>query len=366
MNPERRPKLIIAGGGTGGHVLAGVAVADAWKKIHGPEAGVLFVGAKGGIEERLVPRAGYPLELLSLGSLNQVSFGQKIRTLFKLPFSLLKSLGLVIHEYPSAVLGVGGYASGPLVLMARLLSVLRWVPARIGVLEQNSVQGLTNRILSRMSHCVFVAFKGTRVAVPESRVTVTGNPVRPVMRPLPSASRDPFTIFVLGGSQGALGINSLVLNSLGCFRESGEKISWIHQTGEKDYQRVLEGHRAAGSRAQVEKFIHDMPSAYSQAALVVCRAGSSTLAELAAVGRAAILIPFPFAADNHQEGNARIFEKAGGALLLRQQEAKGDDLAHKICELLTAPHKLDQMERAIQTFYRPNAAQDIVRALTNA
>lgn len=358
FQPGAPPTLMIAGGGTGGHVLAGVAVADAWRGRFGPNARVLFVGAAGGMEERLVPRAGYPLELLKLGGLNQVSWGRRLRTFVQLPLSLLRSLRILLKERPQAVLGVGGYASGPLVLLARCLA------RNTAIIEQNAIPGMTNRILGRWVSQVFCAFPGNTSDFPAGKVTVTGNPVRSAMKPLPSASRDPFTIFIFGGSQGALGINTLVLEALPHLEDLKPRLAFIHQTGEKDHDRVLEGHRIARTRSRVEKFIFEMPEAYAQASLLVCRAGSTTLSEIAAVGRASVLIPFPFASNNHQEKNARIFADAGAAHLLRQGQATGEDLARIIREAVMDPvKKVVPMEQACREFYRPGAARMIVERL---
>lgn len=359
------PRLIIAGGGTGGHVLAGVAVADAWRARWGASAPVLFVGAQGGIEEKLVPRAGYELTLLKLGSLNRVSLGRRLKTLFQLPVSFLRSVGLLIRFRPDVVLGVGGYASGPLVLMARVLSSVGLIPARTAILEQNSVPGMTNRILGRIVHRVFCAFPGMEKRFPARKVVLTGNPTRAAMKPLSPAGTVPFTVFIFGGSQGAMGINTLVLDALPLLDDVKERLRFIHQTGERDHDRVLEGYRKAGMSARVEKFIHDMPQAYAEASLLICRAGSSTLSEIAAVGRASVLVPFPFASDNHQEQNARILVHAGAAHLLIQNQATGLDLARIIRKALQDPSDLRRMERAVQAFYRPDAAKDVVEQVTH-
>lgn len=355
--------LIVAGGGTGGHVLAGVAVADAWRETSGEKANVLFVGARGGIEEKLVPRAGYPLSLLRLGSLNRVSWLTRLKTLFLLPFSLFKSLGILLSARPSAVLGVGGYASGPVVLMARLLSFFRLMQIRTSILEQNSVPGLTNRILGRVVQCVFCAFPGMELKFKKDKVVLTGNPIRSAIRPLCSAPRDPFTVFIFGGSQGALGINTLVIEALPLFTDLQDHLRFIHQTGEKDFDRVFEAYQKAGMNARVEKFIYDMPAAYAEASLVICRAGSSTLSEIAAVGRAAVLVPFPFASDDHQEKNARVFVDAGAAFLLVQKTSNGLDLARIVRKVFKDHSIIDQMENAVSTFYRPDAAKSIAEGL---
>lgn len=340
-------------------MLAGVAIADAWKSQ--TRGTVSFVGAKRGIEEKLVPRAGYPLHLLNLGSLKGVGFRRQLTTLAQLPGALLQSAAILLNEKPRAVVGVGGYASGPLVLVARLIG---WIwGVRVAILEQNAVPGFTNRILGRVAHRVFSAFPGLEDYFPGSDVVVTGNPVREAIQPLPSAARDPFTIFVFGGSQGALGVNTLVLESLGHLGSLRNRIRWIHQTGEKDFERVQSGHQNAKTQANVQKFIYEMPASYAEASLLICRAGSSTLAEVAAVGRAAILIPFPNASDDHQQKNAEIFARAGAALVLKQVQSQGADLAAMIRELIENPKRLDGMENAVRQFYRPHAARETVQAL---
>lgn len=361
MQPQQKYSLIVAGGGTGGHIFAGVAVADAWRKRHGADARVIFVGAKGNLEERLVPRAGYPLELLVLGSLKGASLGKRLQTLSRLPRALIHSSLILWREKPTAVIGVGGYASGPLVMMASLLG---WIwGARVAILEQNAVPGFTNRILGWFAHVVLSAFPGVESQFPAGKVRVTGNPVRESIVPAPSAARDPLTVFVFGGSLGALGINNLVLEALPILGSDLRRVRFIHQTGEKDFDRVLKGHQEAGSQARVEKFIYDMPAAYAESSLLICRAGSSTLAEVAAVGRASVLVPFPFASDNHQEKNARLFSDRGAARLLVQAEATGADLARLIQEALSDPTELQRMESEVRQFYRPQAAQDIVELL---
>jgi UDP-N-acetylglucosamine--N-acetylmuramyl-(pentapeptide) pyrophosphoryl-undecaprenol N-acetylglucosamine transferase len=360
MSPSA-PTLFVTGGGTGGHLFAGIAIADAWKARY-PGAKILFVGAAGGIEERLVPKAGYPLELLRLGSLKGVAWSKRFRTLVQIPLALLNAARVLLREKPDAVVGVGGYASGPVVLMARLLG---WIwGARTAILEQNAVPGFTNRILGRFSHSVFCAFPGIENRFQVSKTKVTGNPVRKSMVPFESAAREPFTVFVFGGSQGALGINSLVLDSFAHLKDLRPRIRWIHQTGERDYQRVVDGYRAAGVEGRIERFIHDMPECYRAASLVVCRAGSSTLAELAAVRRAAVLVPFPHASDNHQELNARLFVDRGAADLLIQGQSKGEDLARRIREYLEHPEKLSRMEKDISAFDPGDAPGRVVSLLS--
>ncbi|MBY0471226.1 undecaprenyldiphospho-muramoylpentapeptide beta-N-acetylglucosaminyltransferase [bacterium] len=355
---DKIPTLILGGGGTGGHVAAGVALADEWKKRF-QNGRVVFVGSQGGMEEKIVPRAGYPLHVLTLGSLNRVSLARKLKTLIQLPLSFWISGRILMREHPCTVIGVGGYSSGPVVLMARLLQP--FLRARIAIIEQNAVPGFTNRALSWFAQRIFVAFPGLESQFPAKKVLFTGNPIRSAMKPLPSAPRDPFTIFLFGGSQGAAGINTLMLEALPHLKSIQGKLKIIHQTGEKDFERVKAGYASAGVPARVEVFIHDIVDCYSAASLLVCRAGSSTLSEIAAVGRAAILIPFPFAADNHQEKNARKFEEAGAAKVLVQSHSKGEDLAREILEFYRHPERLNPLEKAAQAFYRPNAARDVIQ-----
>ncbi len=362
-------KLLVAGGGSGGHVLAGIAVADAWCKkgnYVNSTTPVLFVGAASGIEKSLVPNAGYSLKVLNIGSLNRVSGLKKLKTLLKLPFSIIYSAKILLSFRPSAILGVGGYSSGPLVSVAWVLRAFGLLQAQITILEQNSVPGLTNRILGRFADIIFIAFPGTENCFPGRRVVLTGNPIRSSMKQLSLPHGDSFTLFIFGGSQGAVGMNTLILEALPYLKKTeGLKIpvNFIHQTGEKDFERVSEGYLKNGVVGRVEKFIYDMPAAYSEASLIVCRAGSSTLAEIAAVGRAALLIPLPTAADNHQEKNARVLADAGAAILISQETTSGEALAEIILNFYHEPERLRKMEREVIRFFRPQAAADIVEIL---
>ena len=361
-SPTRQTKrILIAGGGSGGHVLAGVAVAEVWAREFGGPDSVLFVGAERGLEVKLVPAAGFPLELLLLGSLKRVSWNQRLQTLLRLPLAFLRSIGILRRYRPDVILGVGGYASGPIVFVARILNTIGLLKARLAILEQNTVPGFTNQILGKMVSTVFTAFPKVESHFPRRKVLWTGNPIRSAMKPLPPASRDPFTIFVFGGSQGARGINNLIIGALPLLQNKVH-LNWIHQTGELDYEKVCAGYQKVGQKARIEKFIVDMPAAYRQASLVICRAGSSTLAELSAVARAAILIPLPTAADNHQAHNAELFEKSGAAREFLQSRSVLD-FAELILHLVKNPAELTEMENRVPEFFRPRAAEDVAREL---
>jgi UDP-N-acetylglucosamine--N-acetylmuramyl-(pentapeptide) pyrophosphoryl-undecaprenol N-acetylglucosamine transferase len=356
--------LIVAGGGTGGHINAGLAIAEAWKLQWGDQARVLFVGAAGGLEERLVPRAGIPLQTLKLGSLKGVGFLRQLKTFSQLPGALFESWKILRNQKPTAVLGVGGYASGPMVLMARFFS-----QARTAIIEQNAFPGFTNRFLGRWVHRVFTAFPGMEIYFDSSRTEFVGNPIRKEMVPLPSSSQlEPVTVFVFGGSLGAMGINTLVGESLGALADLN--LRWIHQTGDRDFDRTKSFYdsyrqKFPNSRQdhRVEKYIYDMIDCYRVARLVISRAGSSTLSELAAVGRASVLIPFPFATDNHQEKNARIFEKAGASVVQLQSSTPPAVFADQIRSLVLNAERVQAMEAAAQRLHRGDCASKIIAEL---
>ncbi len=361
---KQNNRLLVAGGGTGGHVLAGIAIADEWARQNltgdDPKSNILFVGSSQGLESKLVPKYGYALKVLKIGALNRVSLKTKLMTAFQLPLSFLKAFFILLMFRPKAVIGVGGYASGPVVLLARILSPFLGITTAI--IEQNSVAGFTNRMLGRHVKKVFCAFQAGGKSFDSSKVIVTGNPIRSSLKKLPPSSTEPFTLFIFGGSQGALGINSLILESLPFLKS--HPIRFIHQTGVADFERVSMGYQREGiTNARIEKFIDDMPGCYAQASLIVCRAGASTLSELASVGRAAIFIPLPTAADNHQEKNARIFEQDHAAWVVPQGSMTGSQFAEMILKLKDNPNELHEVENRVQKFYQSDSASQIVKGL---
>jgi UDP-N-acetylglucosamine--N-acetylmuramyl-(pentapeptide) pyrophosphoryl-undecaprenol N-acetylglucosamine transferase len=360
-----RDGLFVTGGGTAGHIYAGIAIADRWRELN-PRSEIDFVGARGGMEERLVARTSYRLHLVPMGAWNGMSPIRRLKTLLQIPWSFSMALVLLFQKRPRAVVGVGGYASFPLVLAAAFTGWL-W-GCRVAILEQNVLPGLTNRVLGRFARRIFTAFPGSETVFGAAKVMVTGNPIRSSMKRLPPASGRPFTIFVFGGSQGAVGINTLVVEALPALQASGLPIRIIHQTGEKDHERVSQAYQslrsAAGAiEARVEKFIYEMPEVYGQADVLVCRAGSSTLAEIAAVGRAAILIPL-VSRDRHQVHNAEYFAREGAARILIQGETNGEQLARALVELANKPEELRAIEKKVVSFSRPDAVQQIVSDLS--
>jgi len=353
-------RLLIAGGGTGGHLYPGIAVAEEVVRRGGQ---VLFVGTSRGLEARAVPAAGYPLELLEVSGLKRVGFMAALRSLFLLPKAFFRSLAILRRFRPDAVLGVGGYASGPLVLVAALL---RYPTA---IQEQNSVPGITNRILSRLVRKVIVAFDEAGRFFPPRKTETIGNPVRSklVANLTAGSGTDSSTphILVVGGSQGARAVNELVLAAFEKLAKAGSLPASVHQTGPTDQARCSERYRIIGVADQVEvrPFIDDMAAAYHQASLVIGRAGALTLAELAIAGRPAILIPLPTATDDHQSKNAARFAQAGAAIVLNQRTSTGTDLAQLLTELLADPGRRQSMATAMRSLSRPNAAGDIVDRL---
>ncbi|HEX7598554.1 MAG TPA: undecaprenyldiphospho-muramoylpentapeptide beta-N-acetylglucosaminyltransferase, partial [Polyangia bacterium] len=340
-------RLLIAGGGTGGHLFPGMAVAEEVVRRGGQ---VMFVGTSRGLEARAVPAAGYPLELLEVSGLKRVGRVATLRSLLRLPKAFLRSLAILRRFRPDAVLGVGGYASGPMVLAAALWGY----PSAIQ--EQNSVPGITNRILSRLVRVVMVAFEETRAFFPAHKIEITGNPVR---HKLVAALSDGAAgdervgarILVVGGSQGAKGVNELVLAAVEILAKNGSLPALVHQTGPSDLDRCKERYRSLGvaDRVEVRPFIDDMATAYHQASVVVARAGALTLAELAIAGRPAILIPLPTAADDHQNKNAARFAQAGAAVVLDQRSGTGAQLAQWLGELAADGHRRGTMAAAMRS-----------------
>ena len=348
-------RMLIAGGGTGGHLFPGIALAEEVITRH-PKNEVMFVGTRRGLEARVVPECGYRLELITARGLKGVGPVRMLLGLIALPLAFFESWRILMRYRPDVVVGVGGYASGPVVLAAKL----QGVPT--AVQEQNAFPGLTNRILGRLVRIVFVAFDESRRYFPASKVQLIGNPIRRMLLDnylRSHRAHDKFTLLVFGGSQGARGINDRVLEALDHLRELKDELHFIHQTGKKDLELVQSGYARRGFSAEVIEFIADMSSAYAKAELVICRAGAATLAELTVCKKASILIPFPAAADNHQEVNAQAMVAAGAALMFRESELTGERLANEIRSLKANPEALMKMERQAGLLGRPEASKEL-------
>jgi len=347
------PRLLIAGGGTGGHIIPALAIADELKARHGAE--ILFVGTARGLESRLVPQAGYPLELIRVGQLNNVSLATRLRTLLDLPLGLLQCVSLLRRFRPSVVIGVGGYASGPAMGAAILL--------RIPTLafEPNAVPGLANRLVGRRVQAAAVNF--APAAQYFRHVQVTGIPVRAeffrlAARPAGAAPH----LLVFGGSQGARVLNTTMPQIAAALLAAVPGLTVLHQAGARHAEPTLAAYQASGAppdRWQVAAFLDDMPQRFAAADLVLARSGASTVAELAAAGKPAVLIPFPQAADDHQRKNAEVMAQAGAAELLPEAELTPQKLLALLAGLLAQPERLRSMSDKARTLAHPDAAERI-------
>ena len=349
-------RIVIAGGGTGGHLYPGIAVARE-VLARQPAATISFAGTARGIEARVLPREGFALDLIRSGGLKGKSILDRARGATLIPLGLVDAWRIVSERRPDLVVGVGGYSSGPVVLVA----ALRGVPTML--LEQNAVPGLTNRLLSRHVQAAAVSFESAK-AFFGSKAFVSGNPVRPEFLDAAGSkesSRDAAItrVLVFGGSQGAHAINMAMVEAAAQLAE-GPHLRLTHQTGERDVEMVRAAYAQAGLEADVQPFLHDMGRQLGQADLVVCRAGATTLAEITAAGKAAILIPLPTATDDHQRKNAEALMSEGAADLLLQRDLSGPVLAERIVSLARDRARRERMAAAARALSRPDAARMIV------
>ncbi len=350
--------MIIAGGGTGGHLFPGIAIAE---EVLGrnPLNRVLFIGTERGLEKKILGRMGYSLQFLKIEGLKGRGALQTAAALLKIPRSLVASFRIIRDFCPDIVIGVGGYASGPAVLAARLMGV------KTAIAEQNAFPGLTNRILGRFAEKIFLAFSASKQWFPAGRTRVTGNPIRAAFFEEKTEDRKKdrrFTLLIFGGSQGAHAINRIVSEALDDLLPLKEQLRFIHQTGEKDREIVAAAYLERGMEAEVSPFIVDMAAAYRSADLLVCRAGATSIAEITAGGKAAILIPFPFAAADHQTKNAEVLAGAGAAEMIPERELNGRRLAEAIERIYRDPGAVRRMEAAAAALGNRRAAADIVDA----
>jgi len=353
--------VVIAGGGTGGHLFPGLAVAEEFRK-RDDSVEVVFVGTEHGIEARVIPREGYPLKFVRAEGIVGKSFFRKVRSIAKVFLSVWDSYGILNSVMPDMVIGVGGYASGAAVLVAHLKSI----PTMIH--EQNSVPGMTNRILSRFVDQVCITYQESLSVFPRGKTFLTGNPVRAKIlrgereaaQKLFSLDREMFTVFVFGGSSGATSINRTMVDALNYLGEYREKIQFLHQTGERDYESVREAYRKSGFKGTVAPFIYQMAEAYAAADMVISRAGATTLAELTALGKPSLLVPYPHSAGRHQEFNAIKLREMGAAFVVFDNEMSGEVLAKHILEMFGNASVGKEMQRASRGLGRPEACARIV------
>ncbi len=342
-------RVLIAGGGTGGHVIPALAIARELAASHGAE--LLFVGTPRGLEMRLVPAAGFRLETIEIGALKNVGLMTRLGTLFAMPRAWLRARRLLRDFQPDVVIGVGGYASGPAMLAAV------WDGCPTMVFEPNFVPGLANRLVGRRVSAAAVHFPETAKYFRNAQVT--GVPVREPFFNLPEKTGARPTLLAFGGSQGASAINRTLVEALPALAKASPDLHVIHQTGERDCAAVTEAYQKAGVSAQVSAFIDDMPAAFARADLLLCRSGAATVAEIAAACKPALLVPFPQAADDHQRRNAEALVRAGAAKMIPESELNAARLVSETKELLADSARLALMGAAARTLRHPDAVREI-------
>ena len=374
-NMGKIKKVLFAAGGTGGHVFPAIAVADAMRTVD-PDVEIAFVGATHGNESTWVGNAGYRFILLDIDFIKGASVWRKLRNLAAIPGCLRKARQILHEETPDLVIGAGGYVSGPLVFEATRIGI------RTAILEQNAIPGLTNKILSKRVDTIYISFEHTK-NLPAKKTVYLGNPVRQIARTQSSQMQEdkspstswqtsclgnplssdgtPMHILVFGGSQGAMKLNTDVPKALAALDKAYlERIAVWHQAGKNKCRETEEAYKTAQIEAKTTEFIDDMGSAYRWADLLICRAGATSIAEIKAAGKASILVPFPFAAHNHQEKNADEMVAIGASV-----KVLNDDVASKLpdilIDLIQNPQKIENMEHAALADARPNAAEDIAR-----
>jgi len=348
--------LMIAGGGTGGHIYPAIAIAREYI-ARNPSRRVVFVGTEKGLEKQIVPKAGFPLEFIDVGGLKGKGGADLLRNIARLPRGFMQARAIVRKHQPNVVLGVGGYSSGPVLVAAGM----RRIPTLIH--ESNAFPGVTNRVLARFTTAVAVAFPDAATRMNRKDAIVTGNPIRKeFFEPRNRATAQPRNrLLLFGGSQGSRILNNTMSAALLFLARLKDQIDIVHQTGPNDLEKVQDTYRQSDfANARVVPYLDPMADEIADADLVVSRAGAMTIGELAAAGRAAILVPFAAATNNHQEINARVVEKAGGAIVLTEAELTPERLARAISEVISDPERTKRMGEAAKTLANPDATKNIV------
>ncbi len=346
--------MLIAGGGTGGHLFPGIAIAESFLAGDADNK-VLFVGTGRPFEKAVLSEKGFRHESISAEGLKGRGLKNQFKSMLKLPWGIFESVQIIRRFRPDMVLGVGGYSAGPVALAAWFLGI------KIVLHEQNILPGITNRILSRFAGLVCVSLQDTKISLSPEKLRVTGNPVRKEILEAQSGQRisDAFTILILGGSQGATAINTAVAEALPHLGDKN-RFFFVHQTGAEDEARIREAYEKYGIPCMIQAFFKDMGRVYGQADMIICRAGATTLAEVTAIGKAVIFIPYPFAADNHQVLNAQTLTSRDAAEMILQKDLSGKGLAERIEACASEPEALDKMASRAKQLGRPDAAETIV------
>ncbi|HMD06224.1 MAG TPA: undecaprenyldiphospho-muramoylpentapeptide beta-N-acetylglucosaminyltransferase [Candidatus Acidoferrum sp.] len=352
-------KLLIAGGGTGGHVIPAIAIAQEWLS-RGAEREVVLVGTERGIEMKLVPQAGLPLETLRVAGLKGKGGATLVKNLIMLAPAMLDARRVLRKHKPVAAFGVGGYAAGPMLLATWLGGVPNII------FEPNAEPGLTNKLLAKLSKRIATGYE-ISARTWGKKAIVTGCPVRPEFFSIPPRRLEkPFRLLVTGGSQGALPINRTLVDAMDRLAARKNELSIVHQTGERDYNAVRTAYARREINAEVVTFLTNMAERFSWADVIVCRAGAITAAEIAAAGRAAIFIPFGAATDSHQLRNAQEMQRAGAGRLITENELTAERLTNEIFSLIDQPEQIENQSKAARSLARPNATRDIVNLIEEA
>lgn len=355
-------RIVIAGGGTGGHLFPGIAIAEAFMDRQ-PQTRILFVSSGKKIEETVLSKTAFEKKKITIEGIKGKRLSAKLISLFKLPVGMIESLRLLIQFKPDVVIGMGAYSAGPVVVSAWMLRICRVI------CEQNSIPGITNKLLSHVADRIYVSFQDTQISSFDEKIVFTGNPVRKEIvkairerQNIKAMAKDKdrvFDVLVLGGSQGAHSINMAMMDAVK-YLKNPSSFKFSHQTGLQDVDAVRKAYLQNAVAFDVELFFEDMATRYQNADLVICRAGATTVAELTIAGNAVIFIPFPFATDNHQVVNAQALVDGGAAEMIQEKDLTGKILAERMAYYAENPEVKGRMESKIRQFGHPDAAQRIV------
>ncbi len=357
----RALRIVVAGGGTGGHLFPGIAIAKEFMARNSATR-ILFVSTGNTLEKSVLSGAGFELRCIPVAGIKGRGIWNQIKAILKIPAGIWSARRILKKFSPDLTIGLGSYSAGPVVIGAWLSRI------PIAIHEQNILPGITNRILSRFADRIYISFENTRSGMDPQKVRWTGNPVRPDLlesaaHPENATAQDTahgrFTVLIIGGSQGAHRINMAIIEALDHLRNK-ERLHFVHQTGEADEQSVTDAYRDKAVSAEAQAFFADMARQYGQADLIICRAGATTVAEITALGKAAIFIPFPYAADNHQMLNAADLSSDGAAEIIIEKDLNAKMLGEKIENYMDQPQALKDMAARARRFGKPDAAKNIV------
>ncbi|MFH1829213.1 MAG: undecaprenyldiphospho-muramoylpentapeptide beta-N-acetylglucosaminyltransferase [Pseudomonadota bacterium] len=353
---KKNKDVIIAAGGTGGHVFSGIAIAEEMRRAD-PSVRICFAGTARGLESSIMPKLGWPLMLVGAHSIKDKRGIRRIMAWLNVPFSIARALAILLSKKPSLVVSIGGYAAGPLVVAAWIL----WIP--VALVEPNAIPGMTNRMLGRFAKKVFITFEQAKGFFAKKKTMLTGTPLRKEVlettKAKPAFEKEN-TLFVFGGSQGAMTLNRAMIGAASLLKDIAGGVKVIHQVGaNSDLSKIEAAYKTAGIEAEVMPFCDRIWECYEKADMVIARSGAITIAEVSALGIPSILVPYPYAADDHQRANAKALVNAGGAVLIEDSECTGERLAQEIANMLGDSKNLKSMGEAAASFGKRDAAKRI-------